>query len=72
MLRRALREHEIAAVVHFARNAFVGESIQYPRCYFQSNVVNSFQLLSAMIDIGVRYIVFTSTSQLTAIRNRFL
>ena len=61
LVRRVLREHAIAAVVHFAASAFVGESMQYPRRYFRNNAVNTFQLLDAMADCGVRRIVFSST-----------
>jgi UDP-glucose-4-epimerase GalE len=61
LLRKVLVDEKIVAVVHFAASAFVGESMQYPRLYFQNNLVNSFRLLNAMLDTGVRHIVFSST-----------
>jgi len=53
--------HQIEAVIHFAAYAYVGESIRAPRKYFQNNVNNTLNLLGAMLDAGVRRIVFSST-----------
>jgi UDP-glucose-4-epimerase GalE len=58
---RALEQHQIEAVVHFAANAYVGESVRDPGKYFQNNVANSLNLLNAMVRTGVRRIVFSST-----------
>ncbi|HZT96351.1 MAG TPA: UDP-glucose 4-epimerase GalE [Chloroflexota bacterium] len=57
----ALRRHSVDAVIHFAAKAYVGESVVVPRMYFQSNVVNTLNLLAAMLDCGVKHIVFSST-----------
>ena len=65
--RSASREHKIDAVVHFAGRAFVGESMQAPRLYFHNNVVNTFRLLDAMLDHGVRLFVFSPLAQPMAI-----
>ena len=61
LLRRRLREEAIDAVVHFAACAYVGESMRMPRHYFRNNVSGSLNLLDAMLDAGVRHIVFSST-----------
>jgi len=58
---RVLTEHKISAVIHFAAFAYVGESVKNPRKYFHNNVVNTLNLLDAMVDAGVRDIVFSST-----------
>ncbi|HYG76958.1 MAG TPA: UDP-glucose 4-epimerase GalE [Planctomycetota bacterium] len=60
-VRSVLKKHKIDAVIHFAANAFVGESVTDPRKYFRNNVVNTLNLLNAMIDHGVPSIVFSST-----------
>ena len=60
-VRRVIRKHKIAAVVHFAANAFVGESMTDPRKYFQNNSVNTLNLLNVMLDENVNTIVFSST-----------
>jgi UDP-arabinose 4-epimerase len=60
-LADVFRRHRIDAVVHFAASAYVGESMTHPRRYFHNNTVNSLQLLDAMLDAGVKDIVFSST-----------
>jgi len=56
-----LRRFDIAAVMHFAAYAYVGESMAKPELYFRNNVVNSLGLLEAMDVAGIRRIVFSST-----------
>jgi UDP-arabinose 4-epimerase len=60
-LARALAEHDIAAVMHFAAFAYVGESMSKPELYFRNNLVNSLGLLDAMLAAKIRHIVFSST-----------
>ena len=60
-VRSIIRKHKIEAVVHFAANAFVGESMTDPRKYFQNNAVNTLNLLNVMLDEKVKTIVFSST-----------
>jgi len=61
LLRRILREHKIEAVIHFAANCYVGESVTDPRKYFHNNAVNSLTLLDAVVDAGITSIVFSSS-----------
>jgi UDP-arabinose 4-epimerase len=61
LIRRVLEEHKVTAVVHFAAYAYVGESVTNPRKYFRNNVVGTINLLDAMLDAGVRDVVFSST-----------
>ena len=49
------------AVVHFAAYALVGESMENSEMYFRNNVVGGINLAEAMIDNGVKKIVFSST-----------
>ena len=60
-VRGVIRKHKIEAVIHFAANAFVGESMTNPRKYFQNNVVNTLNLLNVMTDENVKNFVFSST-----------
>jgi UDP-arabinose 4-epimerase len=60
-VRQVLEQKRIEAVIHFAAFAYVGESVRDPRKYFHNNVVNTLKLLDAMVDVGVKYIVFSST-----------
>ncbi|MBD2654443.1 UDP-glucose 4-epimerase GalE [Synechocystis sp. FACHB-383] len=61
LLNSIFSTHNIAAVIHFAAYAYVGESITNPRKYYRNNVVGSLTLLEAMVDHGVNNIVFSST-----------
>jgi UDP-glucose 4-epimerase len=49
------------AVMHFAANALVGESMQNPSKYFRNNVSGGIHLVDAMVEHGVKHIVFSST-----------
>ncbi len=49
------------AIMHFAANALVPESMANPRKYFHNNVVNGLKLLDAAVECGVRKFVFSST-----------
>ena len=60
-LADTLQRYDIAAVMHFAAFAYVGESVIKPEAYFQNNVTNSLKLLEAMRAHDVRRIVFSST-----------
>jgi UDP-glucose 4-epimerase len=49
------------AIVHFAANALVGESMANPGKYFRNNVANGLRLLDAAVAAGVKKFVFSST-----------
>lgn len=51
----------VSAVMHFAADSQVGESVRAPRKYFRNNVRNGLALLDASLDEGVRKFVFSST-----------
>ncbi len=51
----------VDAVMHFAAHAYVGESVENPRKYFQNNVVAALSLLNCAMDAGIRRFVFSST-----------
>jgi UDP-glucose-4-epimerase GalE len=57
----AIREHQVAAVLHFAAFAYVGESVTQPELYYGNNVNGTLAMLAAMRDAGVGTIVFSST-----------
>jgi UDP-glucose 4-epimerase len=60
-VRTVLKQERIDGVMHFAAFAYVGESVTHPLKYYFNNVVASLHLLRAMMDAGVRRIVFSST-----------
>lgn len=59
-LARALSRAD--AVMHFAAHAYVGESVDNPRKYFQNNVTAALVLLNAVMDSRVRKFIFSSTA----------
>ena len=62
----AIQEFRPEAVMHFAANSLVGQSMQEPFLYLQDNVVNALTLLRAMDRHGVRKIILSSTANLFA------
>lgn len=58
---KILRDESIDLVMHFAAFAFVGESVTEPRKYYENNFVATLRLLEAMLDVGVKKFVFSST-----------
>ncbi len=60
-LDQVFKDHNIAAVIHFAAYINVGESVTNPAKYYQNNVLGTLTLLWAMIDSGVKHLVFSST-----------
>jgi UDP-glucose 4-epimerase len=61
LLDKLFATHNIAAVMHFAAYAYVGESVQYPDKYYRNNVVGTLTLLEAMLAAKVNKFVFSST-----------
>jgi len=61
LVRRITKEHSIEACIHFAALAYVGESVAEPARYFHNNVEQGIALLDALMNNGVRRIVFSST-----------
>src|SRR5215813_7631072 len=60
-IQAALSAHRPDAVMHFAANALVGESMRNPSKYFRNNICNGLNLLDAMVAAQVQRIVFSST-----------
>jgi UDP-glucose 4-epimerase len=60
-LGKALREHRIDTVMHFAAYAYVGESVAHPLMYYQNNVATTISVLEAMRQAGVGRFIFSST-----------
>lgn len=61
LLDQLFASRPIAAVMHFAAYAYVGESVQDPAKYYRNNVVGTLTLLEAMIAADIKTFVFSST-----------
>ena len=62
VLDKIFTENKVEAVIHFAANSLVGESMEKPLLYFNNNVYGMQVLLEAMVRQGVDKIVFSSTA----------
>ena len=60
-IARVIKQSEIKAVVHFAAHAYVGESVEQPRKYFDNNVIKTLAMLDALLEADVLNIVFSSS-----------
>lgn len=61
-LRDVFTHETIDAVIHFAANSLVGESMEKPLAYFENNVYGTQVLLQVMAEFGTKYIVFSSSA----------
>ncbi len=64
VLDDAFREHQPAAVMHFAAWIEAGESMHDPAKFFRNNTANALTLLEAMLAHHVSRFVFSSTAAL--------
>lgn len=62
LLNEIFTNHNIEAVVHFAANSLVAESMRNPLKYYGNNVGGTINLLKSMVDNRIRKIVFSSTA----------
>ena len=69
-IQAALSDARPDAVMHFAANALVGESMRDPSKYFHNNICNGLNLLDAMIATRVQRIVFSSTCAIFGLPER--
>ncbi|MBO5777851.1 MAG: UDP-glucose 4-epimerase GalE [Clostridia bacterium] len=62
LLRKTMREYGVDSVIHFAAYSLVGESMVNPAKYYHNNVAGTLSLLDAMLEEGVKYLVFSSSA----------
>jgi UDP-glucose 4-epimerase len=70
VLRHAFEQAKPEAVMHFAANALVGESMTHPSKYFRNNVASGINLLDMAVEAGVKKFVFSSTCATFGIPDR--
>ena len=61
-LDKVFSENNIEAIIHFAANSLVGESMEKPLLYFNNNVYGMQVLLESMVKHNIKNIVFSSTA----------
>jgi len=62
ILSEIFERHRIAAVIHFAGDIVVPESVSAPLSYYRNNTCKTRSLLQACVDHGVAQFVFSSTA----------
>lgn len=67
---KALRDHRVQTVMHFAASAYVGQSMQDPALYYDNNVAGMIGLLAACRAAGVRRVVLSSSCATYGIPDR--
>ena len=68
-IEAALSNARPDAVMHFAANALVGESMRDPSKYFRNNICNGLNLLDAMVATGIQRIVFPRLARFSGCRS---
>ena len=61
-LDTVFQKEQVEAVIHFAAESLVGESVENPLKYYNNNVGGTQNLLVKMNEYGVKAIVFSSTA----------
>jgi len=61
-LEALFRAHDFHAVMHFAGLKAVGESVAQPQRYYDVNVAGSLALYGAMLEAGVRRLIYSSSA----------
>lgn len=61
-LRSLFKTYEFDSVIHFAGLKAVGESVEKPLMYYQNNIAGTLNLCEAMMENGVKKIVFSSSA----------
>ena len=61
-VEKIFNEHNFDAVVHFAADIVVPESIKFPDKYLENNTFGTFSLLKNCVNTGVKKFIFSSTA----------
>jgi UDP-glucose 4-epimerase len=61
-LEAVFSKYPIKAVMHFAANSLVGESVADPLKYYENNVTATLKLLKTMLKYNVKNFIFSSTA----------
>lgn len=62
LVKTLLRDHSIDSVIHFAGSVVVPDSVSFPLEYYENNTCNTRGLLQAIVEAGVRHVIFSSTA----------
>jgi UDP-glucose 4-epimerase len=69
-IHSVIKNHDISAVLHFASLIQVGESYRNPHKYYTANLLNSLNLLDAMLAAGIDTFIFSSSAAVYGVPSR--
>jgi len=61
-LNQVLKKYKPKVVIHLASFIEAGESMEKPEKYFQNNVLNGLNLLEAMVENKIKFVIFSSSA----------
>ncbi|MEM8935248.1 MAG: UDP-glucose 4-epimerase GalE [Pseudomonadota bacterium] len=61
-IKRAISDHNIQEIIHFAGSTIVPESIKQPIDYYENNTMATLSLLRSCVESGVKRFIFSSTA----------
>jgi UDP-arabinose 4-epimerase len=61
LLDFTIKKYNPKAVMHFAANALVSESVLNPKKYYENNVLGTLVLLKAMLENNIKFLIFSSS-----------
>ena len=70
VLKKLFLDNKYDAVIHFAANKSVNESIQEPLKYINTNIKGTINLCEAMINAGCTNLIFSSSAAVYDINNK--
>ncbi len=68
-MNQIFAEHQIDCVIHFAGFKAVGESVAKPLEYYSNNITGTLSLCQAMLNHGVKRIIFSSSATVYKVGN---
>ena len=70
LVKTIITDYGIKSVIHFAAFAYVGESVENPRRYFDNNIVSSIKFINSIIDSEVDNFIFSSSCAIYGIPHK--
>lgn len=70
LIRRVVKEYGVQSAILFAGYIAVGESTKNPRKYYQNNVAAALAFFEALLESGVRNVVFSSSAAVYGIQDK--
>ena len=62
LVQKALRDHGVKAIMHFAGSVVVPESVENPLKYYHNNSAKTRDLIESAVTVGVPHFIFSSTA----------